>query len=315
MKKLLLLSILLPISLICMESGNFDIPKEDGEVVEQKQLQIIPGLPNDVSKQIIAETLTADAPEPSKKYSRNAITNFFKKYALSDKSKFNALEKVTEEENSDAIVKAFNTRASLLRVSKAFLAQKELIDAQTIKTLQQIDPKWRTIFFQKLIDKRKNIKDRLIFGNLLSKSGFKIEDHYLEEQIANTVYEAMKKDDTRWFETILNSGLDINYTETNKQGNTEFLLQTALRLHEKNPKGALKVVKLLLDKGANPSIKIKVVNRIESVYSHDDIYDEGSILEIYGPKRLHKDKKYSSFEAEEIKKLLYKAEKKFKNKK
>ena len=276
MKKLLLLSILLPFSLFNMESGNTAVPKDKDEVVEQKQLQIIPGLVNDASRKIIEDALS-----PSQRKLPIKTT----------------------------IVAMLQHRANLLRVNKSFLSQKELIDKQTIRSLKEFDPQILNEFLLKIHKVKKSINGKLNFANFLMQVGA----HQIPFN-SKTVSEAIQKNDKRWLQFSLNKGVDVNELFTFENSYTSksiSSLTVALGLIKIHPKATLDIVKLLLDKGANPLLKQPIISKGEwsdlkynlSPYS----YSPKRELKLQNKKLV---KEYSSPEAKEIKMLMREAVKK-----
>ncbi|MCL4361424.1 hypothetical protein M1446_03650 [Candidatus Dependentiae bacterium] len=299
-----ILNILLPISLSCMESENIDIPKEVGEIVADI-----------TSSSLIEDTLRLKPIVLSENPSRKELNKSAKK-----------------------IIEMFNHRANLLSVSKGVLSEKTLIDAKVLEVLKQQDKRLLAHLFSRLYYV-KNINNKLMFADFLDKAGAidkfmsfidpnkilwvnNAEQLFTQSGLKQAIIEAVKKEDTRWLEFLFKNGLKANHQAGRKflpLGFAErYPLTKALNLVKTHPKGSLKVVKLLLNRGADPLIDVHYwglsswlitpllppYTLILSPPATDNIYS------VYSPKRelTLKNKKlvrdYSSPEAEEIKKLL-----------
>ncbi|MCL4361422.1 hypothetical protein M1446_03640 [Candidatus Dependentiae bacterium] len=275
MNKFLLFSILLPVSLFCMEP----VPMGKNEV-ESSPRQMIPGLINDVSRIIITA-------QPKK---------------LGEKALIPEINEQTE-----AVRNILNNRSILLTTSKSFLSQKDFLDKIAIDQLKQFDTRILNTFLLKLHDVKKDINGKLILADLLIKSGADPKTLFTEKNIKQDVIEAVQKNNTLWLEFLFKNRLNPNFSSSGER----YALSRALKMVKTHPQESLKVVKLLLEKGANPLMKVtyrSLEDRVMIIDSHsvDTIYN------LFAPKRIKKitkngvQKEYSSPEAKEIKKLLRK---------
>ena len=274
-----LLTILLPFSLFSMESGNTDVSKDKGEIVEKKQTEILPnffpGLVNDVSRSIVEYTLNRSVQE-------NQFTD-----PLTD------------------IKKLATQRSNLLVLSKSFLAEQKFIDLKVVEILKKYD---KSFLNSRLLDlKSKKIKNRFVLGNLLIQAGTETKIPFIEfaKQNRKFIVEAIEQNDIRWLEFLIkNEKFPINYNMKIKGINKSFTiteqpLEVAFKLTDEYPEASLKVVKLLLENNANPfSIHLEKNPKFKNIF------------ELYGPKKIKTIKrahgKYLSRPAKEINDLCLK---------
>ncbi|MCL4361421.1 hypothetical protein M1446_03635 [Candidatus Dependentiae bacterium] len=204
-------------------------------------------------------------------------------------------------ENISRISKILETRANLLLTYTDFYALKQFIDSKTIETLKNYDKRILNIFLIKLVN-IKDIQDRATLGNLLVQSGADPSAAFQENQIKEFIIEALKNNDISWVEFLLNNNLNPNFTVTK----TKYPLSMALKEINKYPKSVLILVKLLLDKGANPLIDIALKKD-----SKNKVIKKDTIFNLYAPKKEMQIKKlkldYSTSEAAEVLKLLNEA--------
>ena len=162
------------------------------------------------------------------------------------------------------------------------------------------------------------MKKLLFLSILLPISLFSMEPQTIdfnEEKIQNTVANAIKTGDNSNLQLLLDLGFDPNYSNASVRNfdpeKFKTPLSTALKMVKENPKIAKETVKLLLDKGANPTLLLIEFSMSKLIATQNNGYKFVDHLSLHYKENINNSGNYISPEAAEISILLQNSAKKY----